>query len=325
MKLDHQTLALLAQKKESGAPELYEMTVHDARAALEGMASVAGIAKVEVDRVTDSTIEYKNLRIPVRIYQPRPKNGPDNNNTANNRPGILLLYHGGGYALGDIEGHDGIARYLCKNAGVIVVNVEYRLAPEHPFPAGLEDCYSALCWTVEHAQALGGDPAKVMVAGDSAGGNLGAAVCQIAKLMEFPNIYCQVLIYPNVDMDAEADYPSRKEFGGGEYFLSLKDVRWINGMYLPQEITVQDTRVSPILEKDLSGLPDALVITAGFDLLRDEGLEYAERLKNAGVPVTYHCFESTIHGFMSFAGALDAGKEGLAMIADWLAGKLNQT
>lgn len=319
MKLDDQTLALLQQKKESGAPELYEMPVLDARAALEGMASVADIAKVEVDRVTDRTIEYKNLRVPVRIYQPYPENDPESD-----RPGILLLYHGGGYALGDIEGHDGIARYLCKNAGVIVVNVEYRLAPEHPFPAGLEDCYNALCWAVEQAQALGGDPAKVVVAGDSAGGNLSAVVCQMAKLKDCPKIVCQVLIYPNVDMDVDADYPSRKEFGGGEYFLSLKDVRWINGMYLPQSVVEDDVRVSPIKEKDLSGLPDALVITAGFDLLRDEGLEYAAKLKDAGVPVTYHCFESTIHGFMSFAGALDAGKEGLAMIADWLTQKLHQ-
>jgi acetyl esterase len=307
--IDKQTQALLDRMNAPDTPALCELTVADARAALKKMTLLMDVPENEVYIREERTIEVDGGEIPVRIFWPDPAD-------AGNKPPLLILYHGGGFILGDLETHENVARFYCKNTGVIVVNVDYRLAPEHKFPAGVEDCYAALCWTAAHADELGGDPQRLAVTGDSAGGNLSAVVCQLARQRGGPAIRYQVLVYPCVTMDVAADYDSRKLYGNGDYFLSLKDMEWIDGLYFnaPRKER-KDLRASPILTDDLSGLPQALIITAGHDPLRDEGHDYARKLKDAGVPVEYKCYETTIHGFFSFAGAIDAGKDALTFVS----------
>lgn len=309
MALDEQTAAILAQGAESGAPPLYEMPVPDARTALREMTFALDAPETPVAKREERTIPGPNGDIPIRIYWP---------DAAADALPILLLYHGGGWTLGDMDTHENVCRYYCAKAGVIVINIDYRLAPEHKFPASVDDCYAALEWAAAHAAEVGGDAGRIAVTGDSAGGNLSAVVCQLALARGGPGISFQALVYPAVDATAQAidKYPSRKKFGGGEYFLEQKEMDWFYGHYLGETEVARDPRASPILTEDLSGLPPALVITAGFDPLCDEGKAYADRLAVAGVPVEYKCFETTIHGFMSFSGGLDAGKEGLALVAD---------
>ncbi len=312
MTLDAQTVALLRQMEEGGQPPLHQLSVEAAREALRQMSGMLDIPPTPVARHIDRTIPGPAGEVPVRIYWPEAGDTPA-------RPPILLLFHGGGFALGDLETHDSMARYYCAEGHVIVVNVDYRRSPEHKFPAAVEDCFAALVWASGHADELGGDAGRIAVTGDSAGGNLSAAVSLMARDRGGPAIAAQILAYPVVDMHVDADYASRKAFGGGDYFLSYDDMVWLTDMYLEAPDQADDTRASPILAADLSGLPPALILTAGHDPLVDEGKAYGERLKAAGVPVEQVCFEGTIHGFLSFAGALDAGRQGLACIARHLA------
>ncbi len=309
MKLDEQTQGLLNQMVESGAPPLYELSVEDARAGLKEITLALDAPFTEVAKKKQTVIPGPAGDIPVRIYWPQ-EPSPDKTLP------ILVQFHGGGFALGDLDTHENVCRFYCHHARCIVIAVDYRLAPEHRFPAGVEDCYAALCWAADNAAQLGGDVAKIAVTGDSAGGNLSAVVCQVARDRQGPAIAFQALVYPAVSMDIKADYPSREQCGSGEYFLSIKDMEWFNSMYLGAPDQHQDVRVSPILAKSLKGLPPALIVTAGFDPLRDEGRAYYERLVQAGVAASYHCFESTIHGFFSFSGLIEVGRQGLQMVAD---------
>jgi acetyl esterase len=244
---------------------------------------------------------------------------------AGERLPIVVHYHGGGFVGGDLDTHEAIARYYCKHADAIVIDVDYRLAPEHRFPTAVDDAYAALTWAVEHAEELQGSPDRIAVAGDSAGGNLAAVVCQLAKERRGPKIAFQALMYPTVDFDLTASYPSRARFGGGDYFLSIRDMAWFQSQYLAGDAPVTDPRASPLKQADLSGLPPALVVTAGCDLLCDEGKAYADRLAAAGVPVEHRCFEQTIHAFISFAGAIPTGLEALSFIASRLRAALHRT
>ncbi|MFZ5609844.1 MAG: alpha/beta hydrolase [Pseudomonadota bacterium] len=316
MPLDAQTKAILDNARQSGAPALYELPVAEARAALKEMTRALDIEKTAVHRREERMIPDPAGDIPVRIYWPRAAE-PDA------LLGVLVNIHGGGFALGDLDSHENTSRYYCTHGGVIVVSVGYRLSPEFKFPTGLKDCEAALCWVADHATEFGGDPQRIAIMGDSAGGNLSAVLCQIAKARGGPAIKYQILVYPVVDLDPNADYRSRKAFGGGDYFLSLQDMIWLNSMYFetPEE-GMKDPRASPILTQDLAGLPPALIITAGYDPLADEGADYAARLRAAGVACEHVCFESTIHGFMAFAGAIDAGARGLALVAQRLKEKL---
>ncbi len=317
MALDAQTKGMLDAGKEAGAPALYEMGVVDARAGLLEMTLQMDAPRQEVAKRIERTIPGPAGAIPVRIYW------PEDPAAASSRP-ILLLFHGGGWAIGDMDTHENMSRFYCNAANLIVINVDYRLAPEHKFPAGLEDCYAALAWAAENAAAIGGDAGRIAVTGDSAGGNLSAALCQMTKAKGGPAIAFQALTYPAVDLRDEAQdiYPSRKDFAEG-YFLTRGDMDWLAEMYFNSPEDAADARVSPMLAQDLTGLPPALVTTAGFDPLRDEGKAYADRLAQAGVPVEYKCFETTIHGFYSFSGALDVGRQGLELTADRLAKALN--
>ncbi len=301
--LDEQTEKMLTEMGEADAPALHEMPVDAAREMLSEISAALGTKDAHVFASEDREIPGPNGPIPIRIYSPHAA-------IAGQPSPLLIFYHGGGFVLGDIETHDSVTRYICDKAGAVVVSVDYRLAPENPFPAGVEDCYAALEWASNNADDIGADANRMAVAGDSAGGNISAAVCLMARDRKGPDIKLQLLIYPCVDMVLEANYSSFDNFGGGEYFLSLADMKWFNGLYFEHSKDAKDMRASPLFH-DLSNLPTALVITAGYDPLCDQGKQYADRLNAAGVTAEYQCFNGTIHGFFNFAGILDVGIAGM--------------
>jgi acetyl esterase len=310
MRLDAQTQALLEKMQTSRAPPVHRSTVAQARAMMEKSSAMLGPPGPEVAEVADLAVPVDQGAIRVRRYRP-PSSG------AGRPVPVLLMCHGGGFVVGDVATHDAIARTYCALAGVMVASVDYRRAPEHPFPRAVEDGYAALCWLAEHAGEWGGDPQRIAVTGDSAGGNLAAVMCQLARARGGPDIAFQALVYPVLDHSPDADYASRSEFGAEGEFLSERDMAWFADHYFAgADGEREDLRASPILAQSLAGLPPALVVTAGSDPLRDEGRDYAERLAAAGVSAEYRCFESTIHGFLSFAGVLDVGREALTWIGE---------
>jgi acetyl esterase len=210
----------------------------------------------------------------------------------------MAFFHGGGFVIGDLETHDDQARLICRDGEMVVVSLDYRLAPEHPFPAGFEDCLAATKWVADNIADLGGAADRIVVGGDSAGGNLSAAVAQAVR-ESGPRLAAQFLIYPGVDFNPEADYPSRAENAEG-YFLTVEDMLWFGVQYVPQDADPSDPRLSPIRAADLSGVAPAVVGVAEFDPLRDEGLAYAKALADAGVDVKVDCYDGMIHGFFGF-------------------------
>jgi acetyl esterase len=307
--LDAQSRALLDAGKASGAPPLQDMPIADARKSLKDLMLSLDVPRHDVDRCEQITIPGPGGPIPLRIYRLAPQLGAT--------CATLVFFHGGGWVLGDLESYDNTCRFLCVQSGVIVVSVGYRLAPEHRFPAGLEDCYAALRWTENNAVMLGGHPSRISVGGDSAGGNLAAVLAFCARAKGQP-VASQILLYPQLSLLEDPPYVSRRQFGGGDYFISSASIAWSVGLYLQAPDQARTRQASPILEENLEGAPATLIITAGFDPLRDEGQLYAERLVKAGVPVTHRCFHSTIHGFMSFSGALDAGRDALGFVTRWM-------
>jgi acetyl esterase len=226
---------------------------------------------------------------------------------------LLVYYHGGGFTYGDLETHDGVCRILCRHGGAHVLAIDYRLAPEHPFPAAVEDARAALRWGFANAGALGADPRRVGVGGDSAGGNLAAVVSQLAAGDGGPAPALQLLIYPATDFSRRRR--SRELFGEG-FLLTNSEMDWFETNYLGAERThARDPRASPLLAEDLSGLAPAYVVTAAFDPLRDEGEEYVEALRAAGTPVTLRRFPGFIHAFIAGAGVSRNARDALVEIA----------
>jgi acetyl esterase len=291
MTLDPQVQGLLQQFASMGMKDFSEMTVPEARETLQLFIQLEGDA-VEMADVSDRTVAGPGGDIPVRVYRPAGEG---------QRP-IIVYYHGGGFALGTIEVADKPCRQLARDTGCVVVSVDYRLAPEHKAPAAGDDCYAATAWVAEHAAELGGD-GRLAVAGDSAGGNLAAVVPLLARDRGGPEIGLQILIYPVTDLVEE--HPSRVENGEG-YLLTRASMAWFEDHYLSgSSTTASDPAVSPLRAADHSGLPPAIVITAGYDPLRDEGAAYAQRLKDAGVPVVTIENPTMIHGFMWLGGAIE--------------------
>lgn len=249
-----------------------------------------------VASVEDKVIESQGLSIPVRVYTPK------------NRPVALMVYlHGGGFSIGSIDTHDGLARRYCGNGSMVVVNVEYRLAPENAFPAGVDDSLAVTLWAQENTGLFGLRPEQVIVAGDSAGGNLAAVTAQThAQLLRAGKISAplagHIMHCPVTDMRYGVDdsYPSRRENASG-YMLTDEMMRAFFHFYSQSGATPDDVRVSPLLAESLTGLSPALLLTAEFDPLRDEGERYAKALRNAGVDVTSKRFDGTIHVFMMFS------------------------
>ena len=279
---------MLAAQRSAGVNGLVASSdVVVARSQLRKLASMidAGIAV----GVRNSSIPGPAGAIPVRHYTPV--------NSGGQEP-LLVFFHGGGFVLGDLETHDDLCRLICRDAGVHVLAIDYRLAPEHPAPAAIEDCYAAYRWALDHTAELGADPARVAVGGDSAGGNLSAVVSQLARNDGIAIPALQLLLYPATNF--AADTRSKTLFADG-YFLTKPDMDWFRDIYLAgSSLNTSDPRISPLLADDLSGLPPAMVLTGGFDPLRDEGNQYAEALAAAGVPVDHRQFGPLVHGFANF-------------------------
>lgn len=218
---------------------------------------------------------------------------------------IVAYYHGGGWVAGDLDSHEGVCRALANAAGAVVVSVDYRLAPEHPFPAAAEDAHAAIVWLAEHAAEIGGDPARLAVCGDSAGGNLAAVAALMARDRCGPTIALQVLIYPITDFDLNTE--SYRLFAEG-FHLTRSDMAWYWDQYAPDVNDRPLPYASPLRAEDLSGLPPALVVTAGYDVLRDEGESYARRLRESDTPVKLSRYEGMIHGFLRRYPFFDQGR-----------------
>jgi acetyl esterase len=291
MPLDPQAKVLLDQLAAAGGKGLHGSSPEEARQMFALLGSLGGTPE-EVGAVSDRTVPGPAGEIPVRVYTPREGTAP--------HP-IVMFFHGGGFVIGDLDTHDQVCRSLANGSRAMVVAVDYRLAPEHPYPAAPDDCWAATTWVAEHGAELGGDPTRMAVAGDSAGGNLAAVVAQQARDSGGPPLKSQVLIYPATDLSML--HPSITENGEG-YLLTKEGMEWFMGHYAPD---VDHVRCSPLAAIDLSGLPPALVITAEFDPLRDEGEAYAEHLREAGVPVVLTRYDGMIHGFFQLGFLMDAG------------------
>jgi acetyl esterase len=303
MPLDPQIAGILMLLEQIGAPTVSAGTAEQARNGfristvdLRDPATLAQVRSTE-----DSTIPGPAGNIPIRIYRPE-LDGP---------VPTMAFFHGGGFVIGDIETHDDQARLICRDVGMVVVSVDYRLAPEHKFPNGYEDCLAATRWVAAHIDDLGGDPDRIVVGGDSAGANLAAAVA-LATREAGPKLAAQFLIYPGVDFTEDGDYPSRLENAEG-YFLTVEDMLWFDAQYLPDDADRNDPRASPIRVGDLSGAPAAVIGTAEYDPLRDEGEAYAKALADAGVEVRMQRYDGMIHGFYGL-GVHSAGAA--AAVAD---------
>ncbi|HEY4024891.1 MAG TPA: alpha/beta hydrolase [Candidatus Dormibacteraeota bacterium] len=303
MPLDAQVQVLLDQMKALGFPGFAALDVSQARSLFSQVERPPG---EPVAGVEDRVIPGPGGDIPVRVYRPVQPAGSDGPLP------LVVFFHGGGWTIGSIEGHDPVCRALANRAGSVVLSVEYRLGPEHRFPAAVEDAVAATGWAVEHAHELGADPVRLVVAGDSAGGNLAAVVAIHARDTGGPAIAHQVLIYPATDM-TRRDWPSYEENGEG-YFLTVRDMEWFETHYLRSPADRDSWQASPLLAADHAGLPPALILTAEFDPLRDQGEAYGERLRAAGVPVRVVRYPGQIHGFMSL-DALDVSKTALDEIA----------
>jgi acetyl esterase/lipase len=295
------SLALLERRGEAH-PEALGATA--ARLERRRLAAVFAGPPERVAAVQDRTLELDCATIAARHYAPPEAGGP--------HP-LLVYYHGGGFTYGDLDTHDGLCRLLCSRAGVHLLAVDYRLAPEHQFPAAVEDARAALAWACANAALLGADPLRVGVGGDSAGGNLAAVVCQLAAHDGGPSPAVQLLIYPVTDMSRR--HRSRALYGEG-FLLTDAEMGWFETNYLgPGREQAADPRASPLLAEDLTNLPPALVFTAAFDPLRDEGEQYARALRAAGTRVLLRRFAGFIHAFASAAGVSRPCREAVIEIA----------
>ncbi len=293
MALDPQIAAVL-----NAAPDGLSLPTGDDPAAtrdiFEKICTATARLAGPVDVAATEAIEIAGAQGPLaaRVYRPQ-ADGPT--------PTLVFL-HGGGFVVGSVESHDMQARLLCRDAEVTVLSVEYRLAPEHRFPAGVEDAVAATAWAAANIEQLGGDPARLAVGGDSAGGNLSAVAAQLLRGSDV-RLSAQLLIYPSTHF--AGDYPSRTENAEG-YFLTGDVMGWFGLNYLPSFEVIDDPRVSPLLHQDLSGLPPAVVATAQYDPLRDEGIAYGEALAAAGVSVINRCYDGMIHGFFGWGPISEA-------------------
>ncbi len=292
MPLDPQAQVVIDMIESMGVGDLTPETDPDEIRALMNAAVLP--SGIELASVTDREIPGPGGPIPVRVYRPE-GDAP--------KP-VVVYYHGGGWVLGSLDTHDGTCRRLADGADAVVVSVDYRMGPEDRFPAAVEDSYAALRWVAEHAAELGGDPDRLVVAGDSAGGNLAAVMSQLAR-DGGPTIRFQLLVYPVTDHEFTS--VSMEENADG-YYLTRDMMRWFYDHYLNDPAEGDDPRVSPLRAADLAGLPPAFVLTAQYDPLRDQGIAYADALHGAGNAVAMTMYEGLFHGFISMFDLIDAGK-----------------
>jgi acetyl esterase len=307
VQIDGQTLApetqlMLALLARRGEDAIETLTPEQARIMRRRTAALYGGRPRPVGAVADLSIPAEQ---PLRARHYAPLAGEEGR-------GMIVFFHGGGFVFGDLDTHDSLCRELCRHAGAHVLAIDYRLAPEHPFPAAVEDAHAALRWAFANAQRLGADPARIGVGGDSAGGNLAAVACQLAARAGGPQPAMQLLIYPVTDFTGRRR--SRELFGEG-FFLTNANMDWFDAQYLgPGRARAADPRASP-LAGELSGLPPALVVTAAFDPLRDEGEDYAHALRAAGTPAVLRRVPGVIHGFVSAVGVSPSARDAVVEMA----------
>jgi acetyl esterase len=304
-RLHPEVRALLEMIDAQGAPPLESQDPVEARRdRLEGMKMLGG-KPVALGRVEDLSIPGPRGDIPIRVYASEHGSvGP-----------ALVYFHGGGFVFGNLDTHDTVCRSIANQSGAVVISVDYRLAPEHKFPAAVDDSYAATVWVAANAERLGVDANRIAVGGDSAGGNLATVVAMRCRDAGGPALAAQVLIYPVTDVSS-FETVSHRDFADG-YFLTRGAMDWFTGHYLASSDQKRHAEASPLLAPNVSGLPPALVITAEFDPLRDEGEAYAERLQQAGVPVTITRYPGMIHGFVSMHGVLTGGRQAIKEAAEF--------
>jgi len=295
--LDEQVQLAIAMHRKLGKKHTHQLDIEAAREELEASAAIFAPRLRAMRRVEDRRIDG----IPVRIYVP---------NLVRDPAPALVYYHGGGFVLGSLDSHDRPCRALAEDGRCVVIAVDYRLAPEHKFPAAPEDCVAAFRWIANNAASLRVDPNKIAVGGDSAGGNLAAVVAQQTRKDALRPAF-QLLIYPATDFTMSM--PSINQMARGT-FLEKDTMIWFRAHYLNNEAEQRDPRASPLFG-DVTGLPPAFVSTAGFDPLRDEGKAYADALRAAGVRVQYKCYTSLFHGFFSASGGIEAARSTLVEAA----------
>ena len=307
--LDPDAAAVFKAFQEAGRPPYETVTPAEARELYLKGRFVTNPEPPELDKVQPLTIPSPTGPIPARIYTPKQLRKADG------LAPCLVFFHGGGWVIGDLDSHDVVCRKLADEGQLIVVSVDYRLAPEHKFPAAVDDAITATKWIAGHAEQFGIDASRLSVGGDSAGGNLAAVVAIAARDGNGPDIAGQVLIYPAIDF--AMTHPSHSE-PETSILLTHSVITWFRDHYLNGAADVHDWRASPARAKTLVGLPPAYVLTAGADPLRDEGDEYAERLKQAGVAVTYRTFPGQFHGFFTMGKLLQQANVAAGEIGAWM-------
>ena len=307
MAVDEQTTMLLEMM--SGFNMMNSLDLGEMRRLTDLQLPPLELERSQVLAVSDTVIPSPQGAVPGRIYTPKPEDA------IGSPAPVLMYFHGGGFVLGSLNMVDGLCCQLARNAGVVVVSVDYRLAPENKFPAAAEDAYAATQWVAANAASFGGDPARVAVGGDSAGANLAAVVCLMAKDRGGHSPSFQVLLYPSTDGRRETASALRNGTG---YLLTREMMDWFSALYQNSPADMANPYYAPLRHASHAGLPPALIITAEFDPLLDEGRAYADRLAASGVASEYRCFDGTIHGFVSFYQILDKAREAIELIGSRL-------
>ena len=292
-------------KLRAAAPAMHTLSVEEARIS-SAAARIQPDPPEPVARIEDFTIPGPAGDIPVRLYSPDP----------DTQLPVLVYYHGGGWVIGDLDSHDPLCRTLANRANVVVLSVHYRLAPEHKYPAAADDSYAAAQWVSEHGAEIGADGSRIAVCGDSAGGNLSAVVSLMARDRGGPGLRGQVLIYPVTNLDFGTD--SYRDNGDGSKGLSEDGMRWFWQHYVRTQSEGFEPYASPLRADTIADLPPALVITAEYDALRDEGELYADRLERGGVTTQLTRYDGVIHGFVGMFAAVPEGNTAVNQIAEFL-------
>ena len=297
--LDPQVAMLLQMQAAAGAPPMEQFEPAALRQAFSDQSKITAAPPTEMASVENKLIPGDGGDLPVRIYRPI--------TDSEKLLPVLVFYHGGGWVICGLDTHDDACRSLAAEGECIVVSVDYRLAPEHKYPAAVDDAWAALLWVAENGASIGADSERIAVGGDSAGGNLAAVVALMARNQGGPAIALQLLIYPVTDI-SNLNRQSHKLFAEN-YGLTFAAMTWFRDHYLPAGQSPADPHISPLCADDFSGLPPAMVITCEADVLRDEGEAYAQALHDAGVHVDQRRYPGMIHGFFSMAGVISAGMQ----------------
>ena len=311
--LHPQARALINLMQERGVPPTHTLSPVEARRFYRERRFFTQPDAPQVALVQDLQATGPHGAIPLRLYKPLAK-------TSGQALPVLVYFHGGGWVIGDLDTHDSLCRELANGSGCAVVAVDYRMGPEHRFPAAVDDCFAATRWVHDNAASLGLDASRLAVGGDSAGGNLAAVVSILARDLGAAGatplpIAFQLLIYPSTDMRRLS---ASHQTNGQGYVLTAETIAYFQTHYTGDEAQYADWRASPLLCENLANLPPAFVMTAGYDPLRDEGLAYAQRLTEAGIRATHICFERQIHGFITMGRVIDEANAAVAICASEL-------